>query len=72
MNQISQVLGRFGNIRRFDRVAVVAFGWMGIRCVAWSMTVSITMRLGGIVRCILVIKIVLRVFGSYRYLREEE
>jgi len=28
--------------------------------------------LGGIVRCILVIKIVLRVFGSYRYLREEE
>jgi len=72
MNQISQVLGRFGNIRRFDRVAVVAFGWMGIRCVAWSMTVSITMRLGGIVRCILVIKIALRVFGSYRYLREEE
>ena len=44
MNQISQVLGRFGNIRRFDRVAVGAFGWMGIRCVAWSMTVSITMR----------------------------
>jgi len=28
--------------------------------------------LGGIVRCILVIKIVLRVFGTYRYLRGEE